>query len=147
VWDKPVLEPCPKCGAGFVTEKVTKRYGIVRKCPREECDWVFQPELAEGNVLPLPERREAASRRPARTSTAMPPPGKKVAASARRAPMTDAVEGDGKAASASKRGGKARKSAGGKPDLKTKRVVKAKKSARARKAAPAKRSPGEQPEG
>jgi DNA topoisomerase-1 len=82
-WDKPVLEPCPKCGASFITEKVTKRYGIVRKCPRETCDWVFQPELAEGNVLPLPERREAASRRPARTT--VPPPGKKIAASARPA--------------------------------------------------------------
>jgi DNA topoisomerase I len=90
VWDKPVLEPCPKCGAAFITEKVTKRYGIVRKCPRETCDWVFQPELADGNVLPLPERREAASRRPARTK--IPPPGKKVAASARpKAPP----QGDG----------------------------------------------------
>jgi DNA topoisomerase-1 len=87
VWDKPVLEPCPKCGAGFVTEKATKRYGIVRKCPREECDWVFQPELAEGNVLPLPERRAAASRRPppGRGRAAVPPPGKKIAASARPA--------------------------------------------------------------
>jgi DNA topoisomerase-1 len=83
VWDKPVLEPCPKCAASFITEKVTKRYGTVRKCVRESCDWVFQPELADGSVLPLPERREAASRRPARTRTSVPPPGKKVAASAR----------------------------------------------------------------
>src|SRR5437667_5315312 len=90
-WDKPVLEPCPKCGASFVTEKLTKRYGIVRKCPRETCDWVFQPELAEGNVLPLPERREAAQRRPARTTKTMPPPGKKAAASARPAAMTKKV--------------------------------------------------------
>jgi DNA topoisomerase-1 len=110
VWDKPVLEPCPKCGAGFVTEKVTKRYGIVRRCPREGCDWVFQPELAEGNVLPLPERREAASRRPPRTKgkgapgkdAVTPPPGKKVAARARAA----ASNGDGTAAKA---GGAARK--------------------------------------
>jgi DNA topoisomerase-1 len=90
-WDKPVLEPCPKCGATFVTEKPTKRYGIVRKCPRETCDWVFQPELAEGNVLPLPERREAAQRRPARTTKTMPPPGKKIAARARPAAMTKKV--------------------------------------------------------
>jgi DNA topoisomerase-1 len=81
VWDKPVLEPCPKCGAGFTTEKATKRYGTIRKCPREGCDWVFQPELADGTVLPLPERRAAAARRPGRTG--VPPPGKKVAASAR----------------------------------------------------------------
>jgi len=83
VWDKPVLEPCPKCGASFVTEKATKRYGTIRRCAKEGCDWVFQVDLADGNVLPLPERREAASRRPGRTST--PPPGKKIAASARPA--------------------------------------------------------------
>jgi len=150
-WDKPVLEPCPKCGATFQTEKVTKRYGIVRKCPRETCDWVFQPELAEGNVLPLPERREAASRRPARTSTSVPPPGKKIAASARPAaakarkaagaepaPGIDG-QGDGKAGAARKR---ARK-----PGPKTARIVKAKSRARSGKPAAAKRQPREQPEG
>jgi DNA topoisomerase-1 len=107
VWDKPVLEACPKCGAGFVTEKITKRYGIVRKCPREECDWVFQPELAEGNVLPLPERRAAASRRPApgRGRAAVPPPGKKVAASAR--PATPPGDGGPPAKAASPRKGRA----------------------------------------
>src|SRR5437667_247583 len=26
-WDRPVPEPCPRCGTGFVTEKLTKRYG------------------------------------------------------------------------------------------------------------------------
>src|SRR5439155_196170 len=25
-WDRPVPEPCPRCGTGFVTEKLTKRY-------------------------------------------------------------------------------------------------------------------------
>jgi DNA topoisomerase-1 len=91
VWDKPVLEPCPRCSAPFITEKITKRYGIVRKCPRESCEWVFQPELADGSVLPLPERREAASRRPGRTT--VPSPGKKVAASARpKAPKGDVAK-------------------------------------------------------
>jgi len=109
VWDKPVLEPCPKCGAGFITEKVTKRYGTVRKCPREECDWVFQPDLADGNVLPLPERREAASHRPARRprpGTPSAPPGKKMAASARPA-RTAAAAGEPEAAPARPRKTKA----------------------------------------
>jgi DNA topoisomerase-1 len=142
-WDKPVLEPCPKCGAAFQTEKVTKRYGIVRKCPRETCDWVFQPELAEGNVLPLPERREAASRRPARTSTAMPPPGKKVAASTRPARVkAQPADGDG-AAMPTKR----KRKPSAKPDPMTAKTVKAKKGAKARKAAPAKRPARPQPEG
>jgi hypothetical protein len=122
---------------------VTKRYGIVRKCPRETCDWVFQPELADGNVLPLPERREAASRRPARTSTAIPPPGKKVAASARPA-RAKAADGDGAATPAPS---KRKRKPGAKPDPMTAKTVKAKKGGKARKAVPAKRPAREQPEG
>jgi DNA topoisomerase-1 len=137
-WDKPVLEPCPKCGAEFQTEKVTKRYGIVRKCPRETCDWVFQPELAEGSVLPLPERREAAQRRPSRTSNAMPPPGKKVAASARPARSKAPADGDATPAAAKRKG---------KPSPLTAKTVKAKKSGKARKGATPKRAARPQPEG
>ena len=84
VWDKPVLTACPKCAAPFVTEKITKRYGTILRCAREGCDWVFQPELADGSVLPLPERREGPPRRPMRTPKT-PPPGKKIAAQARPA--------------------------------------------------------------
>jgi DNA topoisomerase-1 len=58
-WDKPVAEPCPRCGAGFVTEKVTKRYGTIRRCPKEECGWQEQMETGNG-YAPLPERRAAA---------------------------------------------------------------------------------------
>jgi len=60
-WDRPVPEPCPRCGAGFVTEKVTKRYGTVRRCPREECGWQGQIDTGDGgDYAPLPERRAAA---------------------------------------------------------------------------------------
>jgi DNA topoisomerase-1 len=58
-WDTPVPEPCPRCDAGFVTEKVTKRYGTVRRCPREGCGWQEQLDGGEG-YAPLPERRAAA---------------------------------------------------------------------------------------
>ncbi len=37
-WDKPVPEPCPKCGAPFLLEKTTKKEGTVRRCSREDCD-------------------------------------------------------------------------------------------------------------
>ncbi len=66
-WDPPVPEPCPRCGAGFVTEKVTKRYGTVRRCPKEECGWQQQIDTGDGgDYAPLPERRAAAQirRRP-----------------------------------------------------------------------------------
>jgi len=42
LWDKPVDRPCPKCGAPFVTEKVTKRRGTEHICVREGCGWKEQ---------------------------------------------------------------------------------------------------------
>ncbi|HEY3190668.1 MAG TPA: type I DNA topoisomerase, partial [Solirubrobacteraceae bacterium] len=72
-WDKPIPEPCPRCGAGYVTEKVTKRYGTVRRCVKEDCGWQQQQDAGEGEFAPLPERRAAAQvgrRRPARRASA-----------------------------------------------------------------------------
>ena len=60
-WDRPIPQPCPTCGAGFVTEKITKRYGTVRRCVREGCGWQQQVDTGDGgDYAPLPERREAA---------------------------------------------------------------------------------------
>jgi DNA topoisomerase I len=39
VWNKPVPEPCPQCGAPFLLEKSTKREGLVRYCNEEACDY------------------------------------------------------------------------------------------------------------
>jgi len=39
VWNKPVPEPCPKCGAPFLLEKSTKKEGLVRYCNEEACDY------------------------------------------------------------------------------------------------------------
>jgi DNA topoisomerase-1 len=39
VWNKPVPEPCPQCGAPFLLEKATKREGLVRYCNEEGCDY------------------------------------------------------------------------------------------------------------
>jgi DNA topoisomerase-1 len=47
LWNKPVLEPCPKCGWTFLTEKVTKRHGRQLICANEECDYVRSAELEE----------------------------------------------------------------------------------------------------
>jgi DNA topoisomerase-1 len=43
VWQRPVLEPCPKCGATFVTERAA-RGRLLRKCVREGCDWAQEVE-------------------------------------------------------------------------------------------------------
>ncbi len=55
-WDKPVLEPCPKCNAPFVLEKTTKKEGTFRYCQNEGCDYkmtvndVTQSSNAESKV-------------------------------------------------------------------------------------------------
>jgi DNA topoisomerase-1 len=62
VWDKPVLEPCPRCGAPFVTEKVTKRSGTVRRCAREGCDWQARFDEDENRWVEMAAPRAAAAR-------------------------------------------------------------------------------------
>ena len=47
LWNKPILEPCPKCGRPFLTEKITKRRGREFICSNEECGYVKQMELEE----------------------------------------------------------------------------------------------------
>jgi DNA topoisomerase-1 len=87
-WDKPIPTPCPKCGAGFVTEKVMKRYGTVRRCIREDCGWQAQIDTGDGgDYAPLPERRAAAQVRGRRPGAGKTPVAAKTAkAPARRAP-------------------------------------------------------------
>jgi DNA topoisomerase-1 len=72
LWDLPVAEPCPKCHFPLVVEKVTKRQGTFRKCPRENCDWT------EVLVPPEPKKAAAPKTAPAK-STARKTTGKKSA--------------------------------------------------------------------
>jgi DNA topoisomerase I len=46
LWNKPILEACPKCQRPFLTEKITKRHGRQLLCSNEECDYVRSEELA-----------------------------------------------------------------------------------------------------
>ncbi len=43
-WQRPVAEPCPKCGAPFLTER-TARGRSVRTCVREDCDFRQEADL------------------------------------------------------------------------------------------------------
>jgi DNA topoisomerase-1 len=38
-WDKPIVEPCPKCNAPFIFEKTTKKDGTFRYCQTDGCDY------------------------------------------------------------------------------------------------------------
>jgi DNA topoisomerase I len=50
LWNKPIAEPCPKCGWKFLTEKITKRHGRQLICANEDCDYVRSAELEEATV-------------------------------------------------------------------------------------------------
>ncbi len=44
LWTRPVQEPCPKCGAPFITERFARGGKITRSCIREECG--YKQEIA-----------------------------------------------------------------------------------------------------
>ncbi len=46
LWNRPVAEKCPDCGAPFLVEKVTKRHGRQLVCNNEACSYVRSEELA-----------------------------------------------------------------------------------------------------
>jgi DNA topoisomerase-1 len=45
LWNRPLGEKCPDCGAPFLVEKVTKRHGRQVLCNNEDCDYVRSEEL------------------------------------------------------------------------------------------------------
>ena len=47
LWNRPIVEKCPKCGAPFLVEKTTKKHGRQILCNNEECDYVRSEELVE----------------------------------------------------------------------------------------------------
>ena len=46
-WDRPLPQPCPKCGAKFVVQKVSKS-GVRLRCIAEGCGYAAEPEDNEG---------------------------------------------------------------------------------------------------
>jgi DNA topoisomerase-1 len=46
LWNRPVPEECPDCGAPFLVEKITKRHGRQLICNNEDCHYVRSEELA-----------------------------------------------------------------------------------------------------
>ena len=45
LWNRPVPEKCPDCGAPFLVEKITKRHGRQLVCNNEDCSYVRSEEL------------------------------------------------------------------------------------------------------
>jgi len=44
LWNRPVAEKCPDCGAPFLVEKITKRHGRQLVCNNEDCSYVRSVE-------------------------------------------------------------------------------------------------------
>jgi DNA topoisomerase-1 len=40
LWDKPIAKECPQCKFPILTEKITKRAGLMHKCSKKECGYV-----------------------------------------------------------------------------------------------------------
>jgi DNA topoisomerase-1 len=39
VWSRPVAQPCPTCGAPFLTERVARGGKITRACVKDDCGY------------------------------------------------------------------------------------------------------------
>ncbi|ORJ59812.1 type I DNA topoisomerase [Geothermobacter hydrogeniphilus] len=57
LWNPPKAEPCPKCSWPLTEIKTTKRYGTVRRCPQENCDFE--------ETLVAPEKPVSTKKKPA----------------------------------------------------------------------------------
>ncbi|HEY7287022.1 MAG TPA: type I DNA topoisomerase [Vicinamibacterales bacterium] len=47
LWNRPLAEPCPSCGAPFLVEKITKRHGRQLLCNNEECGYSRSEDLPD----------------------------------------------------------------------------------------------------
>ena len=47
LWNRPVPEACPKCGAPYLIEKTTKKHGRQILCHNEDCDYARSEALPE----------------------------------------------------------------------------------------------------
>jgi DNA topoisomerase-1 len=46
LWNRPLAEACPTCGAPYLVEKITKRWGHQVLCNNDECDYKRSEEAA-----------------------------------------------------------------------------------------------------
>jgi DNA topoisomerase-1 len=63
LWDKPLKKECPQCKFPILTEKITKRAGLMHKCPKKECGYIeiIDPNAGKAPVDTDAEEKPAAS--------------------------------------------------------------------------------------
>lgn len=57
MWDKPLNQPCPQCQFPILSEKITKRAGLMHKCIKKECGYVEVIDPQAGRT-PVAEKEE-----------------------------------------------------------------------------------------
>jgi DNA topoisomerase-1 len=57
-WDKPLNMPCPQCKFPILTEKITKRAGLMHKCCQKECGFIDIIDPDAGRAPPQTEGEE-----------------------------------------------------------------------------------------
>lgn len=63
IWDKPIEKPCPQCKFPILTEKITKRAGLIHKCCQKECGFMETIDADYGKTPPLsPQENEKAEK-------------------------------------------------------------------------------------
>ncbi len=48
LWQRPIPEPCPRCGAPFLVERYARGKRLLRACASEGCDYAHEAEVAAG---------------------------------------------------------------------------------------------------
>ena len=66
-WDRPLPKPCPKCGAKFIVQKVS-RAGTRLRCIAEGCDYTADDEQPEAGPPPAAGESPAGSGAPPASS-------------------------------------------------------------------------------
>ena len=98
--------PCPSCGWGVITKKISKKYGEWHRCPQPTCSWNDNQESADATAAfraRFTKGKEAAVAKKAAATAA-----KKAASSAKKA-AAKAPKAASKAKPAAKKAMKAKK--------------------------------------
>ena len=48
LWQRPIPEPCPQCGAPFLVERYARGKRLMRQCARDGCDYAQKSEVSTG---------------------------------------------------------------------------------------------------
>ena len=98
LWKRPLAETCPTCGALYLIEKITKRWGRQVLCNSDDCDYerteeagtVTKPTRAAKTAKKAVKKKRAVKKKAKKRTGAKPKP----TASGRREPVVSTTSAD-----------------------------------------------------